>query len=38
MCVNERSQYRELILEGIIGIADGENPRSLEMKLNGYLH
>lgn len=38
MCVNERSQYRELIIEGIIAIADGENPRSIEMKLNGYLH
>ncbi len=38
MCVNENSQYRELIIEGIISIADGENPRSLEIKLNGYLH
>lgn len=38
MCVNENSQYRELIIEGIIAIADGENPRSIEIKLNGYLH
>lgn len=38
MCVNEYTQYRELIIEGIIAIADGENPRSIEMKLNGYLH
>ena len=38
MCVNERSLYRELIIEGIIAIADGENPRSIEIKLNGYLH
>jgi chemotaxis protein MotA len=38
MCVSERSQYRELFIEGIIAIADGENPRSIEMKLNGYLH
>jgi chemotaxis protein MotA len=38
MCVHENSQYRELIIEGIIAIADGENPRSIEMKLNGYLH
>jgi chemotaxis protein MotA len=38
MCVNERSQYRELMIEGIVAIADGESPRSLEMKLNGYLH
>ncbi|WP_111640556.1 flagellar motor protein [Marinimicrobium alkaliphilum] len=38
MCINERSQYRELMIEGIIAIADGENPRAIEMKLNGYLH
>lgn len=38
MCINERSQYRELMIEGIISIADGENPRSIELKLNGYLH
>ena len=38
MCINERSQYRELMVEGIISIADGENPRSIELKLNGYLH
>lgn len=38
MCVHENTQYRELIIEGIIAIADGENPRSIEMKLNGYLH
>jgi chemotaxis protein MotA len=38
MCVNENSQYRELIIEGIMAIADGENPKSIEIKLNGYLH
>lgn len=38
MCINEQSQYRELMIEGIISLADGENPRTLEMKLNGYLH
>ncbi|WP_347330348.1 flagellar motor protein [Marinimicrobium locisalis] len=37
MCINERSHYRELMIEGIIAIADGENPRAIEMKLNGYL-
>jgi chemotaxis protein MotA len=36
-CVNDRSQYRELIIEGIIAIADGENPRSIELKLSGYV-
>lgn len=27
---------RELMLEGIVAIADGENPRTIEMKLQGY--
>lgn len=37
-CIKDQSQYRELIIEGIISIADGENPRAIEMKLSGYLH
>lgn len=37
-CIKEQSQYRELIIEGIISIADGENPKAIEMKLSGYLH
>ena len=37
-CVREKSQFRELMIEGIIAIADGENPRAIEMKLSGYLH
>lgn len=37
-CIREQSQYRELIIEGILSIADGENPKSIEMKLSGYLH
>ncbi|MCI0655409.1 MAG: flagellar motor protein [Methylococcaceae bacterium] len=30
-------QARELVIEGIISIADGENPRNIEAKLSGYL-
>jgi len=37
-CIREQSQYRELIIEGIIAIADGQNPKTIEMKLSGYLH
>jgi len=37
-CVREKGQYRELMIEGIIAIADGENPKAIEMKLSGYLH
>jgi chemotaxis protein MotA len=37
-CVREKSQFRELMIEGIVAIADGENPKVIEMKLSGYLH
>jgi chemotaxis protein MotA len=33
-----RALYRELVIEGIISIAEGENPRAIELKLNGFLH
>ena len=33
-----QAQYRELIIEGVISIAEGENPRAIELKLNGFLH
>lgn len=29
--------YRELIIEGVMAIADGENPRMIELKLNGFV-
>jgi len=33
----ERSKFREMIMEGIIAIAEGENPRNIEVMLQGYL-
>ena len=35
--IQEHYNYREMIIEGVIAIAEGENPRAIEMKLNGYL-
>jgi chemotaxis protein MotA len=32
------SEAREMVIEGMISIAQGENPRSIESKLQGYLH
>jgi chemotaxis protein MotA len=32
------SESREMVIEGMIGIAQGENPRGIESKLQGYLH
>ncbi len=35
--ITQQSQYREMIVEGIACIAEGENPRVIEGKLNGYI-
>lgn len=35
--VIRQSRYREMLLEGILSIADGENPRSIELKLQGFM-
>lgn len=34
--VNQRSLYQELIVEGVVSIANGENPRVIERKLAAY--
>lgn len=31
------AQSRELVIEGLISIAEGENPRNIELKLQGFL-
>ncbi|WP_370977996.1 flagellar motor protein [Agaribacterium sp. ZY112] len=36
-CIKEQSLHRELTIEGVCAIADGENPRAIETKLSGYL-
>ena len=36
--VHAQSHVREMVIEGMISIAQGENPRSIESKLQGYLH
>lgn len=35
--VLHQSRYREMLLEGILSIAEGENPRSIELKLQGFM-
>ncbi len=32
-----RSQYYRMVIEGIVSIAEGDNPRYIETKLQGYL-
>lgn len=36
--VVSQSQFRYMIIEGIVSIAEGENPRNIETKLQGFLH
>ena len=35
--VMQQSSYQEMLLEGLMSIAEGENPRSIEMKLEGFV-
>lgn len=35
--VKHQTQFREMIIDGIISIAEGENPRNIETKLRSYL-
>ncbi len=34
--VHHQTQFREMVVEGVISIAEGENPRNIETKLQGY--
>jgi chemotaxis protein MotA len=36
--VHAQAQHRMMIVEGIVSIAEGENPRNIETKLQGFLH
>lgn len=36
--IGGQTQEREMIIEGLIAIAQGENPRNIEARLNGFLH
>lgn len=35
--IHGRARTRELVIEGLIAIAEGENPRNIESRLQGYL-
>lgn len=34
---NDLTQYQEMIVDGLVSIAEGENPRAITSKLEGYL-
>lgn len=35
--VSNEVNYREMVVEGLVSIAEGENPRNIQRKLEGYL-
>lgn len=35
--IHHQSKFKEMIIEGVIAIAEGENPRNIETKLQGYI-
>jgi chemotaxis protein MotA len=35
--INQQADEREMIIEGLIAIAQGENPRNIEARLNGFV-
>jgi chemotaxis protein MotA len=38
MIIQRQTQYHEMVIDGMLAIAHGENPRAIEAKLQGYLH
>lgn len=36
--VERQTREKEMLIEGVIAIAEGENPRNIETKLQGFLH
>ena len=36
--IQRQTRTREMVVEGIVSIARGENPRNIENKLNGFIH
>jgi chemotaxis protein MotA len=36
--IQKRSQHQQMLMEGLIAIAEGENPRNIESKLSGFVH
>lgn len=38
LMIQAQTQIREMVVEGMLSIAQGENPRAVEAKLQGFLH
>ena len=38
LIIQRQTALREMVIEGMLSIAQGDNPRAIEAKLQGYLH
>jgi chemotaxis protein MotA len=38
LIIHRQTQLREMVIDGMLSIAQGENPRAIDAKLQGYLH
>jgi chemotaxis protein MotA len=36
--IQHQAHVDEMLIEGLVAIAQGENPRSIESRLHGFLH
>jgi len=36
--IGDQTRTREMVVEGLVGIARGDNPRNIEARLRGFLH
>lgn len=36
--VQQEAHYRDLVIMGVLSLAEGDNPRNLEIKLKGFIH
>lgn len=36
--VRYRSRYQEMMIEGLLAVLEGENPRNIQFRLNGFMH
>lgn len=36
--IQEESQFREMLIEGIVSIAEGDNPRIIQSRLYGFIN
>ena len=36
--VRHRSRYQEMMIEGLLAVLEGENPRNIQFRLQGFMH